>query len=122
MDASQQKALGAAVRDKRKSLNLTQAQLAERAGVKSARTVRDLELGGRNTQPGNREAILRALDMQPNEATANDVGVAWDPDVKATLLTVGHWLSAKDATARAEATHQIMRMIFPRANDQTSRG
>lgn len=60
------KMLGECVASLRRERNLTQEQLAERAGV-SRNHIADIELGARNTGAWSLILVARALDVPPSE-------------------------------------------------------
>lgn len=63
----------------RKRLGMTQAELAEKAGL-SESAIRSYELGNRIPKPAHREAIAKALGINPK--TLDDF---YDEDVDATI-------------------------------------
>jgi transcriptional regulator with XRE-family HTH domain len=64
------RALGALLRDHRKALGWTQAELAERAGI-SERSVSDLERGlSRRPHPDTLQRLAEALALTPDQAEA----------------------------------------------------
>jgi transcriptional regulator with XRE-family HTH domain len=60
------KVLGERVASLRRERDLTQEQLAERAGV-SRNHIADIELGARNTGAWSLILVARALDVPPSE-------------------------------------------------------
>ncbi|SIO66391.1 Helix-turn-helix [Singulisphaera sp. GP187] len=57
---------GAAVRDRRESLHLTQEEFADRAGIHRT-YLSDIERGTRNPSLINIERVATALDLKPSE-------------------------------------------------------
>lgn len=111
MDEKEQQELGAEVRAMRRGLGLSQNQLAERAGV-APRTVRNLESGRVKTQPGHREAILRAVGyVKPTPRL-------WDDEVEAFLQMLGFRLSQVNYAERERLIAAMTRLALKQPESQ----
>lgn len=92
MDDAERKEFGLEIRAMRRGKDWTQQQLADVAHV-SVRTVRNLEAGRVEMQPGNLSAVLDALGYKR-------IPKPWDDDVEAALMMWGFRLSRLDSATR----------------------
>lgn len=108
MDELQRKQIGEQVRSVREGRGLTQAALAEAAGV-SPNTVLAIEKG-RDTQTTKLGAVMTALQIQPlaeaisHEDTSQDVHMA--------LEMMRMWLADMPQDERPRAMYDVMRYIM----------
>lgn len=94
------------VKSTRGAQGLTQEQLAEKAGIKSVRTIRNLE-AGKPVSPATEAAVYRALGI-PGPTPA------WPEDVDVFLRMIGYRLSAMEDEERMDLMLAITRMAVGR--------
>lgn len=121
MDATRD-ALRTRVRDRRKDeLELTQEQMAERAGV-SLRAYQNFENGKGWPQPANLRAILDAagVDSIPDAVAVATRG-EWPRDIKVFLDMLGAYLATMVDEERLEFIHRMTREVFngPRPHERS---
>jgi len=90
------------IRSSRKAQGLTQAQLAEHAGV-GVRTVRNLE-AGKTVQPGTLGLVLRALGVEPAAPVFPD-------DVAFIVNAIGLRLMAVEPRRRAALSGRLTELL-----------
>lgn len=104
--------LGLEIRQARKALRWTQAELAERAQV-SERTIRNLEAGKGAAQPGTLGLVLDALGHQPELPEFPD-------DVAFIVNAIGLRLLALSPTRRAALGGRLMAVMMEDASTNTA--
>lgn len=99
MDESERKEFGREIRAMRAGKGLTQKDLAARAGV-GVRTIRNLEAGRNELQPGNLQSVLDALGYQRP-------GKPWDNKIEAALQMWGYRLHAVKSRSPEVSTRVV---------------
>lgn len=100
---------GHEIRAMRKGQAITQEELADRAGV-GLRTIRNLEAGRVELQPGNLAAVLDALGYRRPPRP-------WDDEVEGVITMIGYKLAELDTDARAYMVGRLTLIVLGRSSD-----
>ncbi len=104
MDESERLEFGKEIRAMRRGQDLNQEALAEKAGV-SVRTIRNLEGGHNEPQPGKLACVLDALGYRRPDKP-------WDDSIEAFLQMVGWRLSRLEPPERTALIGRLTLIVI----------